>query len=154
MKYNTDLYDKWSLINLSDKFVWKWSYNPSKLWLVYKFKSIHRRRAEDSLVLSSGTFGWMSWNLFIMLSQLKKLFSRASTKEKDKKTGILKNAALKIIWWKINMAQFIGNEKINNKFDISRWRFDCFLQSLSSSLLKCLQFQIFYTDFNKLNVIK
>ena len=27
----------------------------------------------------------------------KKLFSRAKTKEKDKKTGILKNAALKII---------------------------------------------------------
>ena len=34
--------------------------------------------------------------------------------------------------WKINMTQFIGNEKINNKFDISRFiysqqRFDCFL---------------------------
>ena len=33
-----------------------------------------------------------------MLSQLKKLFSRAKMKEKDKKTGILKNAALKIIY--------------------------------------------------------
>ena len=42
------------------------------------------------------------------------------------------------------MTQFIANEK----FDISRFiylqqRFDCFLQSLSSSLKKCLQFQIF-----------
>ena len=54
--------------------------------------------AEDSSVLSSGTFGQISWNLFIMLSQLKKLFSKAKTKEKDKKTGILKNAALKIIY--------------------------------------------------------
>ena len=34
---------------------------------------------------------------YVVLSQLKKLFSRAKTKEKDKKTGILKNAALKII---------------------------------------------------------
>ena len=53
------------------------------------------------------------------------------------------------------MAQFIGNEKNNDKFDISNNNnFDCFLQSLSNSLLKCLQFQIFYTDFNKLNVMK
>ena len=52
---------------------------------------------KTSSVLSSGTFGRTSRNLFIMLSQLKKLFSRAKTKEKDKKTGILKNAALKII---------------------------------------------------------
>ena len=53
----------------------------------------------------------------------------------------------------------IGNEKINDKFDISRFiyskrRFDCFLQSLSSCHLKCLQFRIFYIDFNKLYVIK
>ena len=57
------------------------------------------------------------------------------------------------------MTQFIGNKKINNEFDISRLiyleqLFDCFLQSLSSSLIKCLQFQIFYTDFIKLYVIK
>ena len=42
------------------------------------------------------------------------------------------------------MTPLIGNEKINNKFDISKFiysqRFDCFLQSLSSSLIKCLQF--------------
>ena len=31
-----------------------------------------------------------------MLSQLKKLFLRVKTKEKDKKMGILKNEALKI----------------------------------------------------------
>ena len=48
----------------------------------------------------------------------------------------------------------INNEKINNNFDISGFiysqrRFDGFLQSLSSSLIKCLQFQIFYTDFNE-----
>ena len=69
--------------------------------LMYYFgmqhKSISWRPAEDSSVLSSGTFGQNSSNLFIMLSQLKKLFSRAKMKEKDKKTGILKNAALKII---------------------------------------------------------
>ena len=52
------------------------------------------------------------------------------------------------------MTQFIGNKKINNEFDMSRLiyleqLFDCFLQSLSSSLIKCLQFQNFYTDFNK-----
>ena len=52
----------------------------------------------------------------------------------------------------------IANEKIN-KFDMSRLiysqrRFDCFFQSLSSSLIKCLQFQIFYKGFNKLYVIK
>ena len=56
------------------------------------------------------------------------------------------------------MIQFIGNKNINNKFDISRFiyskrRFHCFMESLSSSLLKCLQFQIFYTDFNRLYVI-
>ena len=59
-------------------------------------KSIRWRPAEDSSVLSSGTFGQNSWNLFIMLSRLKKLFSRAKMKEKDK-TEMLKNAALKII---------------------------------------------------------
>ena len=57
------------------------------------------------------------------------------------------------------MTEFIGNEKINNEFDIStliylEQAFDCFLQSLSSSLIKCLQFQIFYTDFIKLYVMK
>ena len=51
-------------------------------------------------------------------------------------------------------SQASCKEKINNKFDISRLiylerRFDCLLPSLSSSLIKCLQFQIFYTDFNK-----
>ena len=51
------------------------------------------------------------------------------------------------------------SEKKKKKFDISRFiysqpRFDCFLQSLSSSLIKCLQFQVFYTDFIKLYVIK
>ena len=69
--------------------------------LMYYFgmqhKSICWRPAEDSSVLSSGTFGQNSWNLFIMLSRLKKLFSRAKMKEKDKKTEMLKNAALKII---------------------------------------------------------
>ena len=57
--------------------------------MVYKFKSIRRRPAEDSSVLSSGTFGRISWNVFIMLSQLNKSFSRTKTKEKDK-TGVLK----------------------------------------------------------------
>ena len=37
-----------------------------------------------------------------MLSQLKKLFSSAKTKEKDQKKGILKNAALK----KISFSRF------------------------------------------------
>ena len=51
---------------------------------------------------------------------------------------------LNIMLEKISMTQFTGNEK----FDISRFiysqpRFDCFLQSLSISLIKCLQFQIF-----------
>ena len=58
--------------------------------MVCKFKSICRRPAEDSSVLSSGTFGRISWNVFIMLSQLNKSFSRTKTKEKDKKTGVLK----------------------------------------------------------------
>ena len=56
-------------------------------------------------------------------------------------------------------GSFGGTEKINNKFDISRFiysqrRFDCFLQLLSSSFIKSLQSQIFYTDFIKLYVIK
>ena len=49
-------------------------------------------------------------------------------------------------------SQASCNENINNKFDISRliWlerSFGCFLQSLSSSLIKCLQFQIFLHRF-------
>ena len=56
---------------------------------------------EDSSVLSSGNFGRISRNLFIILFQLKKLFSRAKMKEKDKKTGILKNAPLN------NLFQFL-----------------------------------------------
>ena len=40
-----------------------------------------------------------------MLSQLKKLFSRAKMKEKDKKKGILKNAALKIICFSFQFQQ-------------------------------------------------
>ena len=70
--------------------------------MVYKFKPIRRRPGEDSSGLSSSTFGRISWNLFIMLSQLKKLFPRANTKEKDK-TGILKNAALK---WFVSVFSF------------------------------------------------
>ena len=41
-----------------------------------------------------------------MYFQLKKLFSRAKTKEKDKKTGILKNAALKIIYFSFSFSRF------------------------------------------------
>ena len=55
------------------------------------------------------------------------------------------------------MAQFISNEKINNKFDIPR-----FIQS-DVSTASCSHYQVlsynaynfksFYTDFNKLNII-
>ena len=49
-------------------------------------------------------------------------------------------------------SQASSNENINNKFDISRLiclerSFGCFLQLLSSSLIKCLQFQIFLHRF-------
>ena len=40
------------------------------------------------------------------------------------------------------MTQFIDNKKINNKFDMSRF-IQNDVSTLSSSLLKCSQFQIF-----------
>ena len=66
----------------------------------------------------------------------KEVIFKSKHEKKDKKTGILKNAALKIIWWKINMAEFIGNEKINNKFDISR-----FIQN-DVSTASCSHYQV------------
>ena len=62
-----------------------------------------------------------------MLSQLKKLFLRPKTKEKDKKMGILKNAA-----WKIEKQPFA--DAFENKFLVKRIQQWCFSVNIAKFL--------------------
>ena len=59
---------------------------------------------------------------------------------------------------KLRIKFTIGNEKISNKFNISSFIYSQqrfrLLQSLSSSLIKCLQFQVFFMQILKNNKTK
>ena len=90
-----------------------------------------------------GSF-WIQRDLKSLLS----LFAQFNSKKRSKIN----------FWWKIKMTQFIGNEKINNKFDISKFiQYDVSTASCSHYQVlswNAYNFNFFYADFNKLYVIK